>query len=477
MSEDQEKILEDKTQNYGFDTIVYIRGTREGYNKIKPMADNFFQSSENISKVQSAGSGIMTRYLEQRRQIASQYTNKKISLTDEEIIKQQHEYAQALGDSVYIQESGEQVGSTLHAMQETIRLMTESNRVQKTREMFNLIDQLENFYNQLAADDKIDLQAIFDATHLEGKVVNIKNGLLTFSRIRATLDRLSNAAAGAGSYVVNVNREMGALQEALTIFCGGITAQKVDSLLTQKYPNGRFTQVGTQQSKQRREQWGTATADGIFEYTTTIDDEDITLQEVISVKASGVIVDENGKWAIQPGESPTVQIKSWSAQYAVWGLLTQMYGSSVTMQNSAANILVWSSATGQSYQLIKSSLIGGYFERMLAGSGSALSKKLGFDLASCLVVNGTVIPIVDILDYATEMFKSKDFSVQQVLSFINVNIHIENPWKGSKDEKNLTLALQRSQQVMDQIQRKLKIKATLSTNILYQIAKGMTRMA
>lgn len=473
----EERQVEDKDIGYAFDTIAYVRGTREGYEKIKPQADNFFQGTDNINTVQHAGSGIMSRYLQQRREIMAQYLGKKICLTDEEIVQQQQEWAQALGDNVHLQESGEEVGSTLKAMQGVIWSTTESNRVKKTGEMLRLIEQLENFYNSLAAKDKLDLQAILDASQLEGQIVDIQNGQLIFSRIRSTLDRLNTLVSTNGKYFINMNREIGALGEALTIFCGNISDQEVQSLVQKKYSNGRFFQTGTAQVQSESGKWGTGTADGIFEYTTTVDGKTVTLKEAASIKTTGRIVGKDGKWSPKPDKIPLIQIKSISEQFAVWNMLTEIYGKSIKMQNSTANILVWSNASGKSYQLIQSAIIGGYFERLLAGSGSILSNKLGFDQASCLIVNGTVIPIVDILSYITEIFQGENFNTKQVLQFVNINLKVDNPWKGQKDKKDLTMALQRSKQVMTQIQQTLKLKASLNGNILYQIAKGMPKIS
>ncbi len=480
--ENKAKQVQDESIGYAFDTIAYVRGTREGYEKIKPQADSFFQNTTNINKVRRAGSGIMDRYLQQRREIMSQYAGKKISLTDEEIIQQQQEWAKTLGDNVYLQQGGEKAGSTLKAMQGVIWSTTESNRVKKTGEMLRLVEQLENFYNSLATKDKLDLQALLDASQLEGQVVDIQNGQLVFSRIRSTLDRLNAIVPTQGKtnnyqYFINMNREIGALGEALTVFCGNIADQEVDSLVSKKYPNGRFYQTGTAQVKSENGKWGTGTADGIFEYTATVDGKTVTLKEAASIKTTGGIVGKDGKWTIKPDKIPHIQIKSISEQFAVWNMLTKIYGKSIRMQNSTSNILVWSNAASKSYQLIQSSLVGGYFERLLAGSGSLLSNKLGFDQASCLIVNGTVIPIVDILSYVADMFQGEEFNSKQILSFVDMNLKVNNPWKGSKDTKDLTLALQRSKQVMTNIQQSLKLKASLNGNILYQIAKGMPRIS
>lgn len=482
--ENKAKQVQDADIGYAFDTIAYVRGTREGYEKIKPQADAFFQNSTNINKVSRAGRGIMSRYLEQRREIMAQYVGKKISLTYEEIIQQQREWAQALGDNVRLQEGGEKAGSTLKAMQGVIWSMTESNRVKKTAEMISLVKKLEDFYNSLAEKDKLDLQAILDASQLEGQVVNIENGVLVFSRIRATLDRLTSIVPEEGGklsnyqYFVNMNRELGALGEALTVFCGNIAGQEVEkNLLSKKYQNGRFYQTGTAQVQSENGKWGTGTADGIFEYETTVEGKTVTLKEAVSIKTTGGVVGRNGKWELKANKVPHIQIKSMTEQFAVWNLLTKIYGKSIRMQNSTANILVWSTAASKSYQLIQSALVGGYFERLLAGSGSILNNKLGFDQASCLIVNGTVIPIVDIIAYVTDMFSGQTFDTKQIGQFIDMNLKVNNPWKGQKDVKDLTLAIQRSKQVMTQVQQTLKLKASLNGNILYQIAKGMPNIS
>ena len=51
-----------------------------------------------------------------------------------------------------------------------------------------------------------------------------------------------------------------------------------------------------------------------------------------------------------------------------------------------------------------------------------------------------------------------------------MNLSVKNPWKGT-DEKDLTLAVQRSKEVREAIMKDMILKISLNGNILYNLAK------
>ena len=116
-------------------------------------------------------------------------------------------------------------------------------------------------------------------------------------------------------------------------------------------------------------------------------------------------------------------------------------------------------------RIIRRNLVAHFFDKFIAGAGGQLSGGTGFDQADCLIVNGVPIPIISIIGQVMEEFEQgKDHN------FVFVNLSVSNDWKGS-DKKDLTLAIERSEQVRKSIQKNMKMKISLNGNMLYSIAR------
>ena len=449
-------------EDYAFKKIVYIRGTKEGYNKIKPQADNYLLSTRNKNKMMQAAKLMKTRYLDTKKQI---YSQQKIALTEQDIINMTEQYVNILGNDVTLREAGEQVGSTLRKMQSAIWSMSENEAMDMANNIQKYVVELENYFNSLDDKSKKDLIGIMSPKDMEGSIINIEKGNIAFSRMRNTLDRLSQLTGShAYTFMVNMNRELGAVGEVITSWAAGKASSEVEKIF-KNVKNLKMTDTGAQKSINESGSVTTAKADSLFTFTGEVNENEVNFQIGLSIKATGSVINPyTGKWEIKK-KPPKIQIVSITEQEAIWNLLTRIYGSSTLAENSLLNTLVWASPNAASSKIIRKNLVAHYFDKFLAGSGGKLSGGLGYDQADCLIVNGYPIPMISIIGEALQDFENNNSN------FVFVNLKVDNPWKGDNNKKDLTLAVARSKEVRSAVIKNIKMKISLNGNILYNLAK------
>ena len=449
--------------DYGFKRIIYIRGTKEGYQNIKPLADSYFSSSRNRNKSLEAARAMKKRYVG----LKNQGYDGKLALTEQDVIRMQDEFVEALGEGLSNAKIGEKVGSVLQSTQKMIWSMQKNSAKEMADEIYKIIEDLEEYFNTLNLKKQADLLGLMQPELVEGSIINIENGQIIFSRIRKTLDRLSQLTGSHPyTFMVNMNRELGAIAETGEVWATNLAMSTIEnSLLGKKYPGGHFIDTGAQKAITESGTLGTAKSDAMFTYQGTYNGEKFDLQLGVSFKATGSVVDsKTGKWSVKKN-FPKIQIASISEQSAVWNFLARIYGSSVFAQNSLLNTLVWASPNSKSMQLIRKDLTSYYFDKFISGSGGKLSGGTGFDQADCLVVNSTPIPIMSIIGEVIS-----DLEQNKNSQFVFMNLSVKNPWKGT-DEKDLTLAVQRSKEVREAVMKDMILKVSLNGNILYNLAK------
>lgn len=450
--------------DYGFHKIVYIRGTKEGYSNIKAQADGYFSSSRLRNKSLQAAEAMKNRYINVRNN--ANYN--KIALTEEEIIKMQEEWVEAIGQGLSRGSGTGQVGSVLKAVQNAIWAFSKNSAKATAEEIEKYVVQLENDFNKLAPEDKKNLIGVVNPSQLEGNIVNIEEGQVVFSRLRATLNRLSQMTENHPyTFFVNMNRELGAIAEIGDTWALNKMENLVENtFLKSSLQGGKFISTGTQQVKNERGSFSTAKTDTMFVYEGSYNENQVLLQMGLSLKASGSVVGKDGKWEVKANNIPKIQIASIQGQENVWNLLTSIYGNSTLMENSTLNSLVWGGTSSNTIKLIKQDLISYYFERFLAGSGGKMSGGK-FDIVDCLIVNGQPIPIIAVIaEVANQLVKSSG----ENSNFVFINLSFDRQWKGSS-EKDMTLALARSSEMRSQIKNSLKMKISLNGNILYNFAR------
>lgn len=448
---------------YAFNKIIYIRGTKEGYSNIKEQADNYLLSTRNKNKMITAARQMKSRYLDTKKQI---YKDQKLALTENDIIKMTEEYINALGNDVTLKDVGEQVGSTLQSMQRAIWSMSKNEAVDMADKIEEYIITLENYFNSLPDKSKNDLMGIMSPEDMEGRIINMVNGNIIFSRMRGTLNRLRQLTdSHPYTFMVNMNRELGAIGEVATTWAVKHAMNKIDESLKKPISGINITDTGAQKSINENGTISTAKSDALLSFIGNVNDNNVTFQIGMSIKATGSVVDsKTGKWKIK-NKPPKIQIASILEQQAIWNLLTKIYGTTTLAQNSLLNTLAWAGPNSASIKMIKRNLVAHYFDKFIAGSGGKLSGGTGYDQADCLIVNGMPIPIISILGQAIE-----DFENNKDTNFIFVKLDVDNKWKGS-DKKDLTLAIERSKEVRSSIMRNMKMKISLNGNILYNIVR------
>ena len=262
-----------------------------------------------------------------------------------------------------------------------------------------------------------------------------------------------------------MNRELGAINEAVTVFSTNLAQKTVEeNLLNKTYTNGKMIHTGTQTSiNETGTAQSTAKSDAIFTYSAQVGGQQLNFQFGISLKLTQTVFDQNGNWVLKP-KTKGIQIASIKAQEQVWQMLKGIYGGSTLAENALLNALAWSSSNSNNIKMIKKNLIANYFEKLIAGSGGLLSGGSGIDLSDALIINGRAFPMISIIALVAEKLQSNENN-----NIITTKLVVDNSWKG--DEKNREMAIQRSNQARKQIKNNLQFIVNLSGSQLQNIAK------
>lgn len=460
--------------NYAIDSIVYIRGTREGYDTVKSLYDKHLQSARIKNKIKSNAQSMMSRYIQLRNEAYSLTSGQPINYSENKVIELQEQWVNALADGLQTVGGNlsETTALTMKKVQEALSTLQQNNEKQVYQEIHDLIFQLEQIFNQLSPQEKNDLAGlIYDSKVIEGNIVNIKNGAIVFERMRGTLSRMQNLSPKLTStYMRNMNREFGAIGEVMDTFALHQIENMVSDTLGKNIGNLKVRQTGSTQTRDTMTgKVGTGTTDALFTYDASLDGKNVLFDFGVSLKTTGTIIGPDGKW-VQKDYTPNIKIKSISAQYKMWNSILSALGTKSTRtENSVLNTLVWSNSNSNSYKVITKSLLSQFFERYLSG-GNRLVKSAGIDIADALMVNGIPIPVTAIIASIIDQLDDDTFlSKNQSLAFIDFDV--DNKWRG-KSENNIMDAIKRSKDVEAMIKKSLGAKVYLNGNMLYNIAKN-----
>lgn len=467
----------ERETNYAVNNIVYIRGTQKGYDTVKHLYTDTLQNTRIKNRIKLNAQEMMARYKKIRNEAYSLTSGAPIEYSEDEIIKMQEEWVSAIADGLSSVSGNlsESTALTMKKIQVALSTMKENGEKQTIEQIHNLVVELEALFNQLSPQEKSDLAGlIYDSHLIEGKIINVENGEIVFSRMRQTLQKMQNLSSSKVSgYIKNVNREFGALGEVMDTFALHQIENIVQDTLNHDIGNLKVQQTGTAQTRDPLTgKLGTGTTDALFTYDATLDGKNLSFDFGISLKTTGTVIDKTGKW-IQKTNTPEIKIKSISAQYKLWNEILMSLGSkSKRMENAVLNTLVWEKASSSNYKIIEKGLLASFFEKYLSG-GNRLAKTTGIDIADAIMVNGIPIPVTAIIASIVEQLDNDQLlSRNQSLAYINFDVN--NKWRGQNN--NIMDAIKRSKDAENIIKKSLGAKVFLNGNMLYDIAKSYFRI-
>lgn len=473
--------LEDPQANYGLNKIVYVRGTKEGYQKIKPIISTALQSKEK--SITRMGKNILNRYME-KRTLALDSKLKDV-LTYDYLEKMQDDWAKFLSENLTIP-SGDSGGSLTASVIKTLQglcwALQNSDRTKVIQQMYDRVEELENYYNGMSAEAQASFMALEDPTRVEGFKVNMQRAQKEFDEIKRRIDRIANDVNMTSYQAMTlINTQVGNIGEALDIFMTNRAFSLIDSEFA-KDKNVTIIDTGAMRPEQIKGQTISTTAkpDEVLQYSIKVDENEFTIQAGISLKTTGTVVDKNGKWVLKTdksGKEGFSEIQIFSTQNA-WQLIQSVFNKPRNlMDNATLNTLVWGSSTND-YKLIQRGVVAKFFEQFLAGGGTKLAGSSAIDIADCIVVNGTAVPVMSILGEIVNVFETDPSKLNR---YVQTNFVFANDWVNAeggrgtttlRSKKSLTAAIARSEEAKKQAFNRLNLLVRLNGNVLYNIAKS-----
>lgn len=467
---DENAALWDEKQNYGLDNIVYIRGTKEGFENIKPYIIKFYNNRK--SSITKNKKSMINRYIDLKMKAFNIVPNELQKAMDGKTIEQwQRDWAQAIGEALSAKgvASSADAANALSKMQQAISQLSHISQLSKTADtMIEELENLETLYAKMSENDKKMFFNMFNPDKLEGKIISIgDDGLVKFDRAKANIEKIKNYTYVSTQGITrSINREAGYLNEIIDTWA----IQKGISQIEKKIGQSGLTinQTGALTPEQNQTTISSmAKPDSAITYTVKIGDNNLDFQVGISYKVSGAL--SNGQTWKNNDELQGKYIQIFDTRKA-YPLLVKIFGNSAMAHNSNLNTLVWENAGSNNYKIISKSVTAKFLEQFIAGGGTKLKNSNIIDQADVLIVNGKTIPIIDILYQVIAEFENEtSWSQTKGVVQNNFSFVTKNDKNREKDysKKDLQQAIYNSSISEKELMNQLRLIVKLNGKLLY----------
>ena len=474
VNNDERLKLELSEYDYAVNDIVYIRGTKEGYEKIKPYINNFYKTKKsNITKNKNA---LIKRYINLKEKSLNIAPGELKKYLDGKTIEEwQEEWVERIQNALDSNGtiSSKDVANSLSEMQKAITGLSQVSQLATAADtMIQQLDNLEKEYAKMSDDDKKLFLKMFNPENLEGQIVRIDNGLISFDRFRKNIEKIKNYTYISNQGIFkSINREAGYLNEIVDTWAIA-KGLNLAELGFRKAEGGALKIIST--GDLAPEQTNTtisskAKPDSALTYSAKIGNNTLDFQVGISYKVSGALSDGKA-WKEDGLEKKYIQIFDTSKAYP---LLIKAFGHSALAHNSNLNTLVWENAGAENYKIISKTVSSKFLEQFIAGGGTKLKGTNIFDQADMLIVNGKAIPVVSILykimnEWENGWDKKSTSIIQNNFSFTTKD---DKGRVKPQTKKSIIIGSKASDFSEKDLMNALKLTIKLNAKLLYDLAR------
>lgn len=471
----------DKEEDYGFYDIVYVRSSKESYNK--KIKDYVLKTIGGKKGSVETKAWNLAFQLKAENSIKEFYEDRKLWLQNQGLIQGDRQtYENIMDNAVKELEqnirnhysnigSKEEVPSTssmITAMGNVIKDFKTSGQAKTINDLLVKVREMETKINNsgLNTDDLQNYLQAFNKENTTGSgdklIVVRQNGRAEFQGLRNTLIKMSKEQITASKLSSEMPRYAGELEELLVMYEQNIPDSFIEENLPKKIGNMRMTgkYTPTKSLTGKSINAGSAKPDNVFDMEIDLNGKRLLITIGASIKVSGT-----------QGRNTRVKAHTLSAKDSLKDILEKIYGVGLDAeyQNAIYNSLVLTSSTNE-IKMIKKNIISSYFVQAWTGANSPLKEALGIsDMADIIIINGKPYPMYKLLNNIMKEFQKASDMPDNVISSMNITFEKPkdiNKWVGKENKPNTLNAYSRSDSAINALLSKTTVIFNISKNKL-----------
>ena len=471
----------DKEEDYGFYDIVYVRSSKESYNK--KIKDYVLKTIGGKKGSVETKAWNLAFQLQAENSIKKFYEDRELWLQNQGLMQGDRQtYENIMDNAVKELEqnirnhysnigSKEEVPSTssmITAMGNVIKDFKTSGQAKTINDLLAKVGEMEAKINNsgLNTDDLQNYLQAFDkenTTSSGDKLIIVRqNGQVAFQGLKNNLNQMRNIQITASKLSSEMPRYAGELEELLVMYEQNIPESFIEENLPKKIGNTRMTSkyTPTKSLTGKSINAGSAKPDNVFDMEIDLNGKRLLITIGASIKVSGT-----------QGRNTRVKAHTLSAKDSLKDILEKIYGVGLDAeyQNAIYNSLVLTSSTNE-IKMIKKNIISSYFVQAWTGTNSPLKEALGIsDMADIIIINGKPYPMYKLLNNIMKEFQKASDMPDNVISSMNITFEKPkdiNKWVGEENKPNTLNAYSRSDSAINALLSKTTVIFNISKNKL-----------
>lgn len=472
----------DKEEDYGFYDIVYVRSSKESYNKkIKDYVLKTIGGKKGSDQTK-----LWNRIFQAQaeKSIRDFYEDRELWLQNQGLIQGDPQTYEKIMDSAVKEleqnirnhysnlgnnEEVPSMSNMITKMGNVIKNFKTSGQAKTINELLIELKEMEKKINSSGLNTN-DLRAYlqaFDKENTTGsgdKIIIVRqNGRAEFQGLRNTLIKMSKEQITANKLSSEMPRYAGELEELLVMYEQNVPESFIEENLPKKIGNIRMTgkYTPTKSLTGKSINAGSAKPDNVFDMEIDFNGKRLLITIGASVKVSGA-----------QGRNTRVKAHTLSAKDSLNNILKEVYGpwlSSTEYQNAIYNSLILTTSTNE-VKMIKKNIVSSYFVQAWTGTNSPLKEAFGIsDIADIIIINGKPYPMYKLLNNIMKEFQKAASMPDNIASSMNITFEKPkdiNKWVGEENKPNTLNAYSRSDSAINALLSKTTVIFNISKNKL-----------
>lgn len=472
----------DKEEDYGFYDIVYVRSSKESYNKkIKDYVLKTIGGKKGSDETK-----LWNRIFQAQAEesIKNFYKDRELWLQNQGLIQGDQQTYEKIMDSA-VKELEQNIrnhysnlgdnkvvpsmSNMITAMGNVIKEFKTSGQAKTINDLLTEVAEMEKKINDsgINADDLQNYLQAFNkenTTSLGDKLIIVRqNGQVAFQGLRNNLNQMRNIQITASKLSSEMPRYAGELEELLVAYEQNIPESFIEENIPKKIGNIRMTgkYTPTKNLTGKSINAGNAKPDNVFDMEIDLNGKRLLITIGASIKISGA-----------QGKNTRVKAHTLSAKDSLKNILKEVYGpwlSNTEYQNAIYNSLVLTTSTNE-VKMIKKDIISSYFIQAWTGTNSPLKEAFGIsDMADIIIINSKPYPMYKLLNNIMKEFQKAASMPDNITSSMNITFEKPkdlNKWVGKENKPNTLNAYSRSDSAIDALLSKTTVIFNISKNKL-----------
>lgn len=468
----------DKEEDYGFYDIVYVRSSKESYNKkIKDYVLKTIGGKKGSDETK-----LWNRIFQAQAEesIKNFYKDRELWLQNQGLIQGDQQTYEKIMDSAVKEleqnirnhysnlgdnEVVPSMSNMITAMGDVIKKFKTSGQAKTITDLLTEVAKMEKKINDsgINADDLQNYLQAFNKENTTSLIIVRQNGQVAFQGLRNNLNQMRNIQITASKLSSEMPRYAGELEELLVAYEQNIPESFIEENIPKKIGNIRMTgkYTPTKNLTGKSINAGNAKPDNVFDMEIDLNGKRLLITIGASIKVSGA-----------QGKNTRVKAHTLSAKDSLKNILKEVYGpwlSNAEYQNAIYNSLVLTTSTNE-VKMIKKDIISSYFIQAWTGTNSPLKEVFGIsDMADIIIINGKPYPMYKLLNNIMKEFQKAASMPDNITSSMNITFEKPkdlNKWVGKENKPNTLNAYSRSDSAINALLSKTTVIFNISKNKL-----------